>query len=130
MVSRKILLVALSMVLAISFQAHAFEVSPVAHNEVAFVAEKVDQPAAAFTAAESVVLFVAAVSAAALVSRRSRLAIKTTYRAFAKTFVAVARSGVQKLTENHRRSNSKHDELFAMIGAGSGEAPIGSGSGG
>lgn len=81
---------------------------------VVFTAAKVEQPAvASFTAAESVVLFVAAVSAVALVGRRSRLAIKTTYRAFAKTFVAVAKSGVTKLTANQRRSNSKHDGFSA-----------------
>jgi len=121
----------LCLVLAVSYLCLAVEPPGASSELVAFTAAKVEQPAvASFTASESVVLFVAAISAAALVSRRTVLAVKTNFRAFAKTFVAVAKSGVQKLTANQRRSNSKHDELFAMIGAGSGNAPIGSGSGG
>lgn len=117
--------------LAVSYLCLAVEPPGASSELVAFTAAKVEQPAvASFTAAESVVLFVAAISAAALVSRRTVLAVKTNFRAFAKTFVAVAKRGVQKLTENHRRSNLKHGDSFAMIGAGSGDAPIGSGSGG
>lgn len=104
----------LCLVLAVSYLCFAVEPPGASSEPVAFAAAKVERPAViSFTAAESVVLFVAAISAVALVSRRSRLAIKTTYRAFAKAFVAVAKSGVQKLTENHRRSNSKNDEFSA-----------------
>lgn len=122
---------ALCLVLAVSYLCFAVEPPGIHAESAAFVSAKSELPTNnGFTAAESVVLFVAAVSAVALVSRRTVLAVKTKFRAFAKTFVALAKSGVQKLTENHRRSNSKHDESFAMIGAGSGDAPIGSGSGG
>lgn len=107
------------------FQAATAEISASAANVDSFIPTN-----NGFAASEGVALFVIAASVVALASRRTHAVVKTIYRASGKYFVAVANRGVQKLTENHRCSNSNRDGLFAMIGAGSGDAPIGSGSGG